>query len=221
MRRAQSRGIKVAPFAPVPLTGPDGTPGVKDAVLEYVCGITSTLPDTGKPEIALAGKSNAGKSSLINRLVNRKALARTSSAPGKTQTLNYYRINGSFYYVDLPGYGYASAGLEVRAGWGKMIEDYLHQSGNLRAVFLLVDLRRDPSEDDLLMCRWIRAQGFEPIAVATKADKVSRSERRERIDAVRRGLHLSEEETVIAFSALTGEGKEEVLRKTAEVLKET
>ena len=177
------------------------------------------LPRTGKPEIALAGKSNVGKSSLINRLVNRRALARTSSAPGKTQTVNYYRVNGAFYYVDLPGYGYASAGLSVRADWGRMIEDYLHQSEGLKAVFLLVDLRRDPSEDDLLMCRWIRAQGFAPTVIASKADKIARTAREERLRALREGLHLSEEETVIPFSALTGEGREEVLRKTAEILK--
>ena len=121
---------------------------IRNVNLETVCGITSTLPENTLPEIAFAGKSNVGKSSLINGLMNRKSLARTSSQPGKTQTINYYNINGRMYFVDLPGYGYATANERVKAQWGKLIEDYLHQSKRIRAVFLLIDIRHAPSENE-------------------------------------------------------------------------
>ena len=121
---------------------------IKSAVLDIVCGITSKIPDTGLPEVAFAGKSNVGKSSLINGLMNRKALARTSAQPGKTQTINFYKINDEMYLVDLPGYGYAKVSEQEKAQWGKLIERYLHGSKQLRAVFLLIDIRHDPSAND-------------------------------------------------------------------------
>ena len=124
---------------------------IKTVELETVCGITSKLPDNTKPEFAFAGKSNVGKSSLINALMNRKAYARTSSQPGKTQTINFYNINDALYYVDLPGYGYAKVAQEVKAKWGKMIENYLHQSPMLKRVFLLIDIRHEPSVNDKTM----------------------------------------------------------------------
>ena len=143
---------------------------IKNVSLETVCGITSKLPDNKLLEVAFAGKSNVGKSSLINALMNRKSLARTSAQPGKTQTINYYNINNELYFVDLPGYGYAKANENVKAQWGKMIEDYLHQSKQLKAVFLLIDIRHEPSGNDKLMYDWILHQGFEPIIIATKLD---------------------------------------------------
>ena len=138
---------------------------IKSVQLETVCGITSKLPDNILPEIAFAGKSNVGKSSLINGIMNRKSLARTSSQPGKTQTINFYNVNEVFYLVDLPGYGYAKANQEVKAQWGKMIERYLHSSKQLKAVFLLIDIRHDPSANDKQMYQWMRHYGFDPINI--------------------------------------------------------
>ena len=140
---------------------------IKTSELETVCGITSTLPDNPYPEIAFAGKSNVGKSSLINTLLNRKNLARTSSQPGKTQTINFYNINKEFYFVDLPGYGYAAVSQEIKAKWGKMIERYLKKSEKLVMVFLLIDIRHDPSENDKLMYDWILSNGYEPVIIAS------------------------------------------------------
>lgn len=128
---------------------------IKNVNLEIVCGVTSKVPDTAYAEVAFAGKSNVGKSSLINALMNRKALARTSAQPGKTQTINFYNINDAMYLVDLPGYGYAKASEEVKAKWGKMIENYLHTSKQLKAVFLLIDIRHDPSANDRMMYEWM------------------------------------------------------------------
>ena len=145
---------------------------IKDVNLETVCGITSKLPANTQPEFAFAGKSNVGKSSLINALMNRRSYARTSSQPGKTQTINFYHINDAFYYVDLPGYGYARASVEVKAKWGKMIENYLHKSQMLRCVFLLIDIRHEPSSNDKLMYDWIVSQASSRILIATKADKI-------------------------------------------------
>ena len=161
---------------------------IKTVNLETVCGITSRLPVHEKPEFAFAGKSNVGKSTLINGLMNRKSYARTSAQPGKTQTINYYSINGDFYLVDLPGYGYATAGLEVRAQWGKMIENYLHTSRSLSAVFLLLDIRHEPSANDVLMYDWILQAGFTPVIVATKADKVKRSQLQKQQKMIRETL---------------------------------
>ena len=149
---------------------------IKEVSLETVCGITSKIPDNQLPEIAFAGKSNVGKSSLINGLMNRKSLARTSSQPGKTQTINFYNINHAMYLVDLPGYGYAKVSESERAKWGKMIENYLHTSKQLKAVFLLVDIRHTPGANDKTMYDWIVYQGYRPIIIATKLDKLKRSQ---------------------------------------------
>lgn len=163
---------------------------IKSAVLDIVCGITSKIPDTGLPEVAFAGKSNVGKSSLINGLMNRKALARTSAQPGKTQTINFYKINDELDLVDLPGYGYARVTPAEKEKWGKMIENYLHTSHNLKAVFLLIDIRHDPSANDRQMYEWILHNGYEPIIIATKLDKLKRSQVQKNLKAIREGLQL-------------------------------
>lgn len=184
---------------------------VKNVELETVCGITSKLPDNVMPEIAFAGKSNVGKSSLINGLVNRKALARTSSQPGKTQTINFYNVNQECYFVDLPGYGYASVSKEVKEKWGKMIENYLHSSQVLQAVFLLIDIRHEPSQNDVNMYEWILANGYEPIIIATKLDKIKRSQIQKHIKMIRVGLNVVPGTKILPFSAQTKQGKEEIL----------
>ena len=183
---------------------------IKNVNLETVCGITSKIPDNPYYEVAFAGKSNVGKSSLINGLMNRKALARTSSQPGKTQTINFYNVNDAMYLVDLPGYGYANAGVEIKAKWGKMIENYLHTSQMLKAVFLLIDIRHDPSENDELMYSWMVSQGFAPIIIATKLDKIPRSKVNQHVEAIRRGLNVELGTIIIPFSAETKQGREEI-----------
>lgn len=183
---------------------------IKNVELETVCGITSKLPDNESPEFAFAGKSNVGKSSLINALMNRKSFARTSAQPGKTQTINFYKINDSFYYVDLPGYGYAKVSVEVKAKWGKMIERYLQKSPMLRCVFLLIDIRHEPSANDRMMYEWIVHNGYEPVIIATKLDKINRSQVAKHVKMLRTGLGLAKEATVIPFSAETKQGREEI-----------
>ena len=183
---------------------------IKQVNLETVCGITSKIPDNQLPEIAFAGKSNVGKSSLINALMNRKSLARTSSQPGKTQTINFYNINDAMYLVDLPGYGYAKVSESERAKWGKMIENYLHRSKQLRAVFLLVDIRHTPGTNDKTMYDWIVYQGYDPIIIATKLDKLKRSQVQKALKEVRAGLGLKTDDIVIPFSAETKQGREEI-----------
>ena len=185
---------------------------IKSAELETVCGITSTLPETEMPEIAFAGKSNVGKSSLINGLLNRKSLARTSSQPGKTQTINYYNINHDLYFVDLPGYGYAQVSVEIRAKWGKMVERYLHTSKQLRLVFLLIDIRHEPSENDCIMYDWIVKNGYEPLIIATKLDKIKRSQIQKNLKIIRQKIQPVEGTIIIPFSAQTKQGKEEILQ---------
>ena len=185
---------------------------IKSAELETVCGITSTLPETEMPEIAFAGKSNVGKSSLINGLLNRKSLARTSSQPGKTQTINYYNINHDLYFVDLPGYGYAQVSVEIRANWGKMVERYLHTSKQLRLVFLLIDIRHEPSENDCIMYDWIVKNGYEPVIIATKLDKIKRSQIQKNLKIIRQKIQPVEGTIIIPFSAQTKQGKEEILQ---------
>ena len=181
---------------------------IKSVNLETVCGITSTLPKTELPEFAFAGKSNVGKSSLINALMNRKSYARISAQPGKTQTINFYNINEEFYYVDLPGYGYARVSEEIKEKWGKMIERYLHQSKQLRVVFLLIDIRHDPSANDKQMYDWIVHQGFEPVIIATKLDKIKGSQVQKQLKAIRTSLNTKA--TIIPFSAETKQGREEI-----------
>ena len=183
---------------------------IKNVSLDIVCGITSKLPDTGKPEVAFAGKSNVGKSSLINGLMNRKSLARTSAQPGKTQTINFYNINDAMYLVDLPGYGYAKVSQSEKEKWGKMIERYLHTSKNLKAVFLLIDIRHEPSANDVMMYEWILNNGFEPIIIATKADKIKRSQLQKYLKMVKDGLKLRPGGKILPYSALTKQGREEI-----------
>ncbi|MDD6235251.1 MAG: ribosome biogenesis GTP-binding protein YihA/YsxC [Lachnospiraceae bacterium] len=179
---------------------------IKKVNLETVCGITSSLPENTLPEVAFAGKSNVGKSSMINALMNRKSYAKTSSQPGKTQTINFYNINEVFYCVDLPGYGYAKTSVETRQKWGKMIEKYLKTSKQLRQVFLLIDIRHKPSENDRIMYEWIKYQGYSPIIIATKLDKINRSQIQKQVKIVREGLGMPSDGLIIPFSAETKQG---------------
>ena len=183
---------------------------IKKVDLETVCGITSTLPQNTRPEIAFAGKSNVGKSSLINALMNRKSFARISATPGKTQTINFYNINDEIYLVDLSGYGYAKVSQKEKENWGKMIEKYLHTSKQLQAVFLLIDIRHEPSANDKMMYDWIVSQGCHPIIIATKMDKLKRSKVSKHIKMVRQGLGLLPETRLIPFSSVTKQGREEI-----------
>ncbi|MCI8993840.1 MAG: YihA family ribosome biogenesis GTP-binding protein [Eubacterium sp.] len=183
---------------------------IKKVELETVCGYTSKLPENIYPEIAFVGKSNVGKSSLINALMNRKSLARTSSQPGKTQTINFYNINDEMYLVDLPGYGYAKASKTEQEQWGKMIEEYLHTSHQLKRIFLLVDIRHKPSANDKMMYDWIVYHGFEPIIVATKSDKIKRSQLTKRLEEICYDLNLGDQTSLIPFSAETKQGRKEI-----------
>lgn len=183
---------------------------IKSINLETVCGITSTLPDNDKPEVAFAGKSNVGKSSLINALMNRKSYARISATPGKTQTINFYNINEELYLVDLPGYGYAKVSEAEKERWGKMIERYLNNSPQLKAVFLLIDIRHAPSANDKMMYEWIVTQGYEPIIIATKLDKIKRSQTQKQLKLLREELHLLPGTVMLPFSAETKQGREEI-----------
>ena len=183
---------------------------IKNVSLETVCGYTSKLPKNTKPEIAFAGKSNVGKSSLINALMNRKALARTSGQPGKTQTINFYNVNDELYLTDLPGYGFAKVSQKEKEKWGTMIENYLNSSEQLRAVFLLVDIRHEPSANDKMMYEWMVYQGFHPIIIATKADKIKRSQKAKQIKQIKETLGVVEGTPVIPYSSMTKEGREEI-----------
>lgn len=183
---------------------------IRSVNLETVCGVTSILPQNSMPEFAFAGKSNVGKSSLINALMNRKSYARTSAQPGKTQTINFYNINDEMYYVDLPGYGYANANEKVKAQWGVMIEKYLHTSEQLKLVFLLIDIRHAPGKNDIQMYDWIKKSGLEPVIIATKADKIKRSQLDKCLKVIRETLHLSGDTVMIPFSSQTKQGREEI-----------
>lgn len=183
---------------------------IKSVNLETVCGVTSVLPENDKVEIAFAGKSNVGKSSLINALMNRKAYARTSSQPGKTQTINFYNINEAVYFVDLPGYGYAKVSLALKEKWGKLIEKYLRTSKQLRIIFLLVDIRHEPSDNDKNMYDWIVHNGYNPVIIATKLDKINRSQRDKHVKMIRKGLNTVEGTPIIPFSALSKQGRDEI-----------
>ena len=183
---------------------------IKSLELETVCGITSTLPENTLPEIAFAGKSNVGKSSLINALMNRKSYARISSQPGKTQTINFYNINKEIYFVDLPGYGYAKVKQEIKEKWGKMIERYLKKSSQLKAVFLLIDIRHEPSTNDKNMYEWIVYNGYHPIIIATKLDKINRSQIQKHVKMIKEGLKVEKDTIIIPFSAETKQGRDEI-----------
>ena len=191
---------------------------IKNVSLETVCGITSRLPDNDKPEVAFAGKSNVGKSSLINALMNRKSLARTSAQPGKTQTINYYNINDALYFVDLPGYGYAKVSESVKEKWGKMIENYLHRSKQLKRVFLLIDIRHAPSANDCVMYDWIVRNGYHPVIIATKLDKINRSQIQKQLKLIRETLQVEPGTLLIPFSAETKQGREEIYGILDEIL---
>ena len=193
---------------------------IKNVNLETVCGITSTLPENIHPEFAFAGKSNVGKSSLINGLMNRKNYARTSQEPGKTQTINYYNINDEFYLVDLPGYGFARVPEKVKQQWGRMIENYLHTSKQLVRVFLLIDIRHEPSANDVQMYKWVVHQGFQPVIIATKADKIKNSQREKHLNMLRNGLGLPEDVRIFPYSALSKEGRQEIYDYMDELLEE-
>lgn len=191
---------------------------IRSVELETVCGITSKVPDNLLPEVAFAGKSNVGKSSLINALVNRKALARTSSQPGKTQTINFYNVNKALYFVDLPGYGYAKVSLEIKEKWGKMVENYLRRSKQLRLLFLLIDIRHEPSGNDRIMYDWICRNGYHPVIIATKLDKINKSQVQKQIKIVREGLGAGADTRIIPFSAETKQGREEIYQLLDELL---
>ncbi len=182
---------------------------IKNVSLETVIGVTSQIPENQKMEIAFAGKSNVGKSSLINALMNRKSLARTSAQPGKTQTINFYNINDEMYFVDLPGYGYAKVSQSEKEKWGKMIERYLHNSKVLQAVFLLIDIRHEPSANDKQMYDWIMSNGFHPIIIATKLDKIKRSQIQKQVKLIKQGLGVDADTIIIPFSSETKQGREE------------
>jgi GTP-binding protein len=194
---------------------------IKNVALETVIGVTSKIPENNMPEIAFAGKSNVGKSSLINALMNRKSLARTSAQPGKTQTINFYNINSELYFVDLPGYGYAKVSVQEKQKWGKMIEKYLKQSKVLQAVFLLIDIRHDPSANDRQMYEWILANGYHPIIIATKADKIKRSQLQKQIKAIKQGLEVEKDTIVIPFSAESKQGREEIYELIDDIILQT
>jgi len=183
---------------------------IKNVGLETVCGITSKLPDNKLPEVAFAGKSNVGKSSLINALMNRKSLARTSAQPGKTQTINFFKFNDAFYFVDLPGYGYAKVSQELKAKWGKMIERYLKTSQQLRLVFLLIDIRHEPGANDRDMYNWVVSNGFQPVIIATKLDKINRSQKDKQVKLIRQTLGMKSDEIIIPFSSVTKQGLEDI-----------
>ena len=183
---------------------------IKSVNLETVCGITSVLPENNRPEIAFAGKSNVGKSSLINALMNRKSYARISATPGKTQTINFYNINEELYQVDLPGYGYARVSEQEKEKWGQLIERYLHGSSQLKAVFLLVDIRHEPSANDKMMYEWVVSQGYHPIIIATKLDKIKRSQVDKHLKMLRTGLSLVPGTKIIPFSSMTKQGRDEI-----------
>ena len=191
---------------------------IKSVNLETVCGITSTIPDNEYNEVAFAGKSNVGKSTPINGLPNRKSLARTSAQPGKTQTINFYNVNKNLYFVDLPGYGYAKVSVEIRAKWGKMIERYLHGSPQLKKVFLLIDIRHVPSENDCMMYDWIVDNGYEPVIICTKLDKIKRSQVQKNLKLIREKLDLVPGTTMIPFSAQTKQGRDEIWNLIEETL---
>lgn len=183
---------------------------VKNVNLETVCGITSKIPENDLVEIAFAGRSNVGKSSLINALMNRKSYARTSSQPGKTQTINFYNVNDALYFVDLPGYGYAKVSKEVVAKWGKMIDGYLEKTKVLRLVFLLVDIRHKPNQNDIQMYQWCLNYGYNPVIIATKEDKIKRSQKKKQIQQIEEALEVVEGTPIIPFSSITKNGKEEI-----------
>jgi GTP-binding protein len=183
---------------------------VSRAELSAVAATIGQIPEAVLPEIAFAGKSNVGKSSLINTLVNRKSLARTSSQPGKTRTINFYSVQEQFMFVDLPGYGYAKTARAEQERFSRVIDHYLTHRDNIRYVFLLVDIRHEPGANDVAMVEWMNYYGYEPVIIATKADKLSRNQQNKQLAVIRKGLGLKGNAKMIAFSALSKQGKDEI-----------
>lgn len=183
---------------------------IKSVNLETVCGITSTLPNNALPEIALVGRSNVGKSSLINVLINRKAYAKTSSTPGKTQTLNFYNVNQNIYLVDLPGYGYTKTSRNESDRWAKMINRYLDSSKQLRGILQLIDIRHEPTALDKEMYAWIRDRGMRSVIVGTKLDKIPLSKTESHKNRIRESLNVGINTPIIEFSSLKRIGREEL-----------
>lgn len=193
---------------------------VKNAELSAVAVNRNQYPHEDMKEIAIAGRSNVGKSSLINYLLNRKKLARTSSSPGKTRTINFYDVNDDFRIVDLPGYGYAKVAKSISAAWGEMIEDYLKNRPNLIKVVQLVDVRHPPGSMDIQMYKWLEHYGMNGLVVATKSDKLSNNQMLKNIKLIRQTLNLKQEDLVIPVSALKRKGRKELLEVFDSVLKE-
>lgn len=183
---------------------------VKQTSLGYIGTNFTHYPMDGRPEIAFAGKSNVGKSTLINAILGRKALARTSSHPGKTRTINFYNVNDEMYVVDLPGYGYAKVPKHELDKWGKMMEEYLSKREELRAIVLLIDVRHEPGKNDVMMYEWLRHYGYKIIVVATKIDKLNRSQVAKHVSAIRKGLGLRSDDVLIPFSGEKKIGIEEL-----------
>lgn len=194
---------------------------VKNSSLAYIGTNFSHYPQDGKPEIAFAGKSNVGKSTLINAILGRRALARTSSQPGKTRTINFYDVNGQMYVVDLPGYGYAKAPKTEIAKWGQMIEEYLGKREELRAIILLIDIRHEPGKNDMMMYDWLKHYGYDIIIAATKADKINRSQIQKHLSVIRKTLGLRSEDVLIPFSGEKKTGVEELWAEIERFLPET
>ena len=193
---------------------------VQDAEIVMSAVDPKQYPETGFPEIALAGRSNVGKSSFINKLINRKALARTSSKPGKTQTLNFYLINNFFYFVDVPGYGYAKVSKTERAKWGQMMETYFTQRDQLKHVFLVVDFRHEPTIDDIQMKDFIEYYDIPYTVVATKADKIPRGKWNQHFYQIKKALNLPSDESLILFSSETGEGFDKAWKLIEDILED-
>lgn len=183
---------------------------VKKSSLEAVGVKFEQYPSDNKPEIAFAGKSNVGKSTLINAMLNRKALARTSSQPGKTRTINFYNVNDSIYIVDLPGYGYAKASKTDIQKWSVMIEKYLQKRECLSGIILLIDIRHEPSKNDIMMYNWLKHYGYDIIIAATKSDKLNRSQIPKHLSIIKKILNLSPEDKLIAFSGTAKTGVTEL-----------
>lgn len=183
---------------------------VNNVELTAVCGRKEQYPNTELPEVAFVGKSNVGKSSLINCMVNRKSLARTSQNPGKTRTINFYNVENILHFVDLPGYGYARAAKSEIAKWGKMIEEYLLERSQLKSIILLIDIRHEPSDNDKIMYDWLKHYGYKIIIVTTKSDKLKRSQINKHISIISKSLQLDKDDLLVPFSSETKDGREKL-----------
>lgn len=192
---------------------------VHNVELTAVCGRKDQYPEPSLPEVAFVGKSNVGKSSLINCMVSRKAIARISQNPGKTRTINFYNVEDMIYFVDLPGYGYARASKADIAKWGKMIEDYLFGRTPLKSIILLIDIRHEPSKNDKMMYEWLVHYGYKIVIVATKSDKLKRSQINKHISVIKKALNLQEDDIFIPFSSENKNGRDELWDVLKEVIK--